>query len=202
MFPPAGKWYIPLSRARLFSLFYSADLAKTTWRQRWPREQKKKKKKNEFTNESWSGKFRVRKVAFMPFSLLSCSLFMLSLLNVPKVWWKLPSFDDRLTVISTFNYFSRFCPVDYIRHTHHAFIIHYYFRVKTQRLLLYCLLWLCTLPFPLSPPRLLFQMICFYFCLPASSNPTLSRVCIFHPEEAVSFSQPYITYIGEWAGSL
>ena len=84
---------------------------------------KKKKKKTEFTNESWSGKFPVRKVAFMPFSLLSCSLFMLSLLNLPKVWWKLPSFDDRLTVISTFNYFSRFCPVDYIRHTHHAFII-------------------------------------------------------------------------------
>ena len=58
------------------------------------------------------------------------------------------------------------------------------------------------LPFPLSPPWLLFQMICFYFCLPASSNPTLSRVCIFHPEEAASFSQPYIMYIGEWAGSL
>ena len=130
---------------------------------------------------------------------LSCSLFMLSLLNLLKVWWKLPSFDDRLTVISTFNYFSRFCPVDYIRHTP---CVHYYFRVKTRRLLLYCSLWLCILLFPLSPPWLLFQMICFYFCLPASSNPTLSRVCIFHPEEAASFSQPYITYIGEWAGSL
>ena len=199
MFSPAGKWYSSFSRTLVPCSFYSADLA--TWRQRDDRDDRgrKKKKKNEFTNESWSGRFRVRKVAFMPFSLLSCSLFMLSLLNLPKVWWKLPSFDDRLTVISTFNYFSRFCPVDYIRHTP---CVHYYFRVKTRRLLLYCLLWLCTLPFPLSPPWLLFQMICFYFCLAASSNPTLSRVCIFHPEEAASFSQPYIMYIGEWAGSL
>ena len=120
MFSPAGKWYSSFSRTLvLLVLFgrFSKDNVTTEMTAG------AKKKKNEFTNESWSGKFRVRKVAFMLFSLLSCSLFMLSLLNLPKVWWKLPSFDDRLTVISTFNYFSRFCPVDYIRHTHHAFII-------------------------------------------------------------------------------
>ena len=40
--------------------------------------------------------------------------------------------------------------------------------------------------------------VCF-FSLPASSHLVLSRVCMFHPEEATSFSQPYI---GDWAGSL
>ena len=37
------------------------------------------------------------------------------------------------------------------------------------------------------------------FSLPTSSHPTSSRVCIFHPEEAASFSQPYL---GEWVGSV
>ena len=164
MFSPAGKWYSSFSRTLvLLVLFGRFSKDNVTTEMTAGAKKEKKKKKKEFTNESWSGKFRVRKVAFMPFSLLSCSLFMLSLLNLPKVWWKLPSFDDRLTVISTFNYFSRFCPVDFIRHTP---CVHYYFRVKTRRLLLYCLLWLCTLPFPLSPPWLLFQMTCFYFFFP------------------------------------
>ena len=43
------------------------------------------------------------------------------------------------------------------------------------------------------------DLFVFFFSLPTSSHPVLSRVCMFHLEEATSFSQPYI---GEWAGSL
>lgn len=55
------------------------------------------------------------------------------------------------------------------------------------------------LVFPaLRPMAPLSDDLCF-FSLPASSHPTSSWVCIFHPEEAVSFSQPYL---GEWVGSV
>ena len=54
----------------------------------------------------------------------------------------------------------------------HAPWINYYSPEKTQRLLL----WLCTLPFPLSTPWLLFRMIHILFLFPP--YPNLSRVCI------------------------
>ena len=93
------------------------------------------------------------------------------------------------------------CPVDYIKHIHHAqeendhARIYYHFREKTQRLLL----WLCTLSFPLSAPWHLFWMICFlFFFLPHPKQNSISGVYL-SSGRGRQFSQPYIA---EWAGSL
>ena len=92
----------------------------------------------------------------------------------------------------TQGYFQRSCLVDEIRHIHNALIIT--FR-RRQRGYYYgfapCL--------SRSPPHCTSFGWFVFFSLPVSSHPTWSRVCIFHPEKAVSFSQPYL---GEWVGSV